>query len=42
MKSSQQKYITDLTEHESTLAALFIIGCHLYLCHVSLDDIICY
>lgn len=42
MKSSQQRYITDFTENESILAELFIVGCHLHLCSVSLDDIICY
>lgn len=42
MKSSQQRYITDFTENESTLAELFIVGCHLHLCSLSLDDIICY
>lgn len=42
MKSSQQRYIADFTENESILAELFIVGCHLHLCSVSLDDIICY
>lgn len=42
MKSSQQRYITDFTENKSALAELFIVGRHLYLCSVSLDDAICY